>query len=175
MARIALIYGSIAGAIVIATMILGLSLQPDGALSSPVFGYLVMLVALTLIFIGVKKHRDEDLDGVIKFARAFLTGLAIAAVAGVVYVVIWEIYLAATDQAFIKEYAASLIEAKRAEGVSGAELDSFVARMETMKTNYANPLFRVPMTFVEIFPVGLVVALVSAALLRNEKFMPARK
>ena len=43
-----------------------------------------------------------------------------------------------------------------------------------MRTQYANPLFRLPMTFIEIFPVGLLVALVSAALLRNPSFLPAR-
>jgi hypothetical protein len=45
--------------------------------------------------------------------------------------------------------------------------------LETMRTQYANPLFRVPMTFLEIFPVGLLVALVSALLLRNPKVLPA--
>jgi len=30
------------------------------------------------------------------------------------------------------------------------------------------------MTFIEIFPVGLLVALISAALLRNPKMLPAR-
>jgi hypothetical protein len=39
---------------------------------------------------------------------------------------------------------------------------------------YRDPLFRIPITFIEIFPVGLLVALVSAALLRNPKLMPAR-
>jgi len=38
-----------------------------------------------------------------------------------------------------------------------------------------NPLFRLPMTFVEIFPVGLLIALVSAGLLRNPRFLPARQ
>jgi hypothetical protein len=30
------------------------------------------------------------------------------------------------------------------------------------------------MTFVEIFPVGVLVSLISAALLRNRRFLPAR-
>jgi hypothetical protein len=39
---------------------------------------------------------------------------------------------------------------------------------------YDNPLYRLPMTFAEIFPVGLLVTLVSAVLLRNPRFLPAR-
>jgi hypothetical protein len=46
--------------------------------------------------------------------------------------------------------------------------------MEALRRNYANPLFRMAITFTEIFPVGLVVALISAALLRNPRFLPAR-
>jgi len=176
MLRIALIYGSIAGSIVIGTMILGFILDggEKGAASGQVFGYLVMLVALTLIFVGVKRHRDINHGGVIKFLPAFLTGLAIAVVAGVFYVIGWEAYLALTDHAFIEEYAAAAIEKKKAVGVSGAALEAFIADMEKMVEGYANPLFRIPITFSEIFPVGLLMSLVSAAILQNPKVMPAR-
>ena len=47
--------------------------------------------------------------------------------------------------------------------------------MEQFKVQYANPLFRLPMTFIEIFPVGVLVSLFAAALLRNPRFMAARK
>jgi hypothetical protein len=36
-------------------------------------------------------------------------------------------------------------------------------------------MFRLPMTSVEIFPVGVVAPLVSAGLLRNNRFLPARR
>jgi hypothetical protein len=45
--------------------------------------------------------------------------------------------------------------------------------MEVMKQRYASPLFRMPMTFLEIFPVGLVITLFAAGLLRNSRFLPA--
>jgi hypothetical protein len=44
-----------------------------------------------------------------------------------------------------------------------------------MRAEYANPLYRLPMTFLEIFPVGFIVALVSAALIRSSKFLPAAR
>ena len=110
----------------------------------------------------------------IKFLPAFGLGLAIAGVAGVIYVIGWEAYLAATDYAFINGYAAGIIEAKRAAGVSGAALEKITAEMNALVKNYGNPFYRMPMTFLEIFPVGLLIALISAALLRNPKILPAR-
>jgi hypothetical protein len=39
---------------------------------------------------------------------------------------------------------------------------------------YRNPLFRMPITLTEIVPPGLLVSLVSASLLSNSRFLPAR-
>ena len=46
--------------------------------------------------------------------------------------------------------------------------------MQEFADMYANPIFRIPMTFTEIFPVGVLVSLVSALLLRNSRVFPAR-
>jgi len=174
MGGIAIIYGGISGAIVIAIMTIGIVLSPDGSHGGVAFGYLIMVIALTMIFLGVKRYRDSSLGGVIRFGPAFLLGLMIAAVAGAVYVLGWEGYLAATGHKFIEEYAASVIEARKAAGLAGEALAAEIAKMDELKRNYANPLFRLPMTFIEIFPVGAVIALVSAAILRNPKAFPAR-
>lgn len=175
MLRIALVYGSISGAIVIGLMLVGLNLSLNGDVEPSHFlGYLLMIAALSLIFVGVKRYRDRELGGVVKFGKAFMMGLAIALVASLAYIVIWEIYLATIDYQFIDKYAAAVIERKREAGVSGEKLEATVAHMEMMKNNYGNPVFRVPITFLEIFPIALLVALVSAALLRNPNVLPAR-
>jgi hypothetical protein len=98
----------------------------------------------------------------------------VAIVATIAYAAVWEVYLALTHYRFMDEYTASMLAQKKAAGVSGAEYAAFAAQMAEMKKNYANPLFRVPMTMAEIAPVGLLVALVSAALVRNSKFLPAK-
>ncbi len=178
MFAIALKYGAVSGAIVIAVIIAGVLYAggPGGghAFSSMWFGYLVMIVALSMIFLAIRDYRNKTLGGVIKFLPAFGVGLLVAAIAAVTYVIVWEIFLATTHYPFMETYIAQAIEAKRAAGVAGAELDAYVAEMEQMKTAYANPLFRLPMTFVEIFPVGFIIALISAAILRNPKVLPAR-
>ena len=171
-----LTYGLLSGFVIIATMTTGIVLGGEGSfLSSHWFGYLVMLVALTFIFVGVKRYRDVERGGVIRFGPAFGMGLGIAAAAGVAYVVGWEAYLAMTDYAFMDEYVAGIQRAHEAKGLSAAALAEEMAKLESMRVNYANPLFRIPMTFLEIFPVGLLVALVSALLLRNPRLLPATR
>lgn len=171
MTRIILIYGMISGLVIILAII-GTTRLPDA--SSMWLGYLVMLIALSSILVGVKQHRDRDLGGVISFRTALLAGLGIAGVASLTYVVIWEIYLALTGYGYMDQFVASTLAARRATGMSEADYANLVADMDAMRRQYANPLFRLPMTFTEIFPVGLLVALASAELLRNPRFLPAR-
>lgn len=172
--RYALIYGALAGAVVVCIITLGMAFELPGHATSEWIGYLVMLVALSLIFVGVKRYRDIECGGVIKFGRAFKVGLGIAAVAALIYVLGWEIYLAASGRDFMAKYSASIIEGMRAEGASSAAIQSAIGEMQDLAMRYKSPLFRIPITFVEIFPVGLLVALVSAALLRNPRLLPAR-
>ena len=176
MPKIAITYGILSGTITIMTLILGLMISEGGSfLSSELFGYLTMLVALSMIFIGIKRYRDQELGGVIRFLPAFAMGLAIAAIAGVIYTLVWELYSISTDYAFIDSYVNSAIEAKRAAGLSGDGLAQEIAKLEELRADYDKFYIRMPMTFLEIFPVGLVIALFSAALLRNPKILPARQ
>ena len=140
-----------------------------------VVGYLMMLVALSLIFVAIKRQRDEAGGGVIRFWPALGMGLAISVIAGIFYVVSWETAMAVSNLDFATTYANGIIEAQRARGASAREIARTVAEMEAFKRQYADPLFRLPMTFTEIFPVGVLVSLISAALLRNPRFLPARR
>jgi Protein of unknown function (DUF4199) len=171
--RYALVYGGISGAIAIAVLVASIALPLPTHATSVWFGYLVMLVALSLIFVGVKRYRDVECGGIIKFGRAFALGLGMALVAALIYIVGWEIFLAATGRDFMAEYTASTVAGMRADGAAPAAIEATQAEMREFGVKYRNPLFRIPITFLEIFPVGLVVALASAALLRNPKLLPA--
>lgn len=176
MKRYALVYGSLSGLIITFVIVAGLTFaERDGLFSSEWMGYLVMLVALTLIFVGVKRYRDVERGGVISFLPALGMGLAIALVAAAVYVAVWEVYLATTNYAFFDQYIAATAAKREAAGVAAGAIAREVASMEAWRPYYDNPLFRIPITFTEIFPVGLIVALVSAALLRNPKLLPAKR
>ena len=95
--------------------------------------------------------------------------------AAIVYIAGWEAYLAASGWDFMADYSATIIDGMRAEGASAAAIEAKTAEMRGLAEMYENPLMRIPITFVEIFPVGLIVSLVSAALLRNPRMLPAKR
>lgn len=177
MLRYILTYGVIAGAVVgIPLSIMTLSMSGHAMMRyGMLIGYATMLIALSAVFLAIKRHRDSDLVGVIRFWPALGLGLAISMVAGVIYVLAWEASTAIAHADFAGGYARAMIAQKEAQGVSGAALAKFTAQMEQFKLQYANPLYRLPMTFIEVFPVGVLVSLVSAGLLRNSRFLPARR
>lgn len=176
MLRIILTYGTIAGLVAgagLSAITVGLA-GHDMLSNGMAVGYLTMLLALSTIFAAIKRRRDRDLGGVIRFWPAFGLGLGISAVAGILYVACWEATVAATHLDFANDYARFVVAQQRAKGLSGPALDRLVAEMDRFRVQYADPLYRLPMTFMEIFPVGVLVSLVSAGLLRNSRFLPAR-
>ena len=171
MRKTVLVYGILSGGITIATICGTIAVW--GA-HDVWIGYLVMVVGLSAMFFGVKSYRDNTLGGVIKFKTAFIVGLLITLVASAVYVAGWEAYLVVSNDDFMERYTASHIEKLKAEGVSGEQLEKQVAEMDYWKEMYKNPLIRAAMTFMEIFPVGLIIALLTAAILRKSEVLPAR-
>jgi hypothetical protein len=179
MLRRILSYGVIAGLVVCIPFVglmvgwKGPSLEHSNL--SLILGYTTMLVALSTVFIAIKRHRDQELGGVIGFWPALAIGLGISVIAGIFYVLAWEAMLAITHMDFAGSYAKALIAQKKAQGVSGAALAKITAEMEAFKIQYANPFYRLAEGFTEIFPVGVLVSLVSAGLLCNRRFLPARR
>ncbi len=146
--RAILVYGIITGLVLEALFLTSLTLGAHAGEWGIAIGFLTMFIALSTIFVGVKRYRDVELGGVIRFLPALGLGLGIALVAAIFYVIGWEIYLFATDYAYV-------------DVVIGMGFP-----------DYGDPLYRMPLTLTEIGPVLPIVPLVSAALLRNPRFMP---
>ncbi|MCW3836565.1 DUF4199 domain-containing protein [Sphingomonas canadensis] len=170
-----LTYGAIAGLIAGAPMLALTAwadrIQPELGM---VIGYLTMLIAFSTVFVAIKRWRDVEGGGVVRFWPALGMGLGIVALGSLIYAIAWEIALATAGSDFMAEYAAGVIAERKAQGASAAEIAALTAQMESFRAQYANPLFRFAITLTEILPVGLPVALVSAGLLRNPRFLPAR-
>ena len=91
MLRKVLTYGTVAGAIVgVPLSALTIAMNGHALMSYGMFiGYTLMLIALSTVFVAIKRHRDGDLGGVITFWPAFGLGLGISFVAGIFYVAAW--------------------------------------------------------------------------------------
>jgi hypothetical protein len=176
MIRYALVYGSLSGAVMLAVIVASITILPhEGFLASEYFGYLVMLIAFMLIFVGLKRYRDVERGGVIRFLPALGVAALIALVACLVYTLVWEGYLAATGYTFFDEYAANHLANLRTSGASAAKIAEDTAMMEWGRGIYAHWYTRMAFTLMEPLPVAVLVPLVSAALLRNPRFLPATR
>ncbi len=178
MTALILRFGTIAGLIVAIPMVWRMltldASQTTEPLGGMLVGYLTMIVALTMVFIGVKQYRDKVRGGTIRFLPAFGVGLAISTVACLFYVVGWEISMAFSEFDFTRYYSNYMIESAKAKGGSPEQIAQAAADAKEFVAMYGNPLFRMPITFIEMFPVGLLVSLISAAILRNSRVLPAR-
>ena len=163
-------FGLIAGAIMSAMMLLTIPLiDRIGFGTAEIIGYTTIVAAFLLIFFGIKSYRDNQAGRRISFGRAFVVGVLINMVASACYTASWQFIYYKLAPDFGEKYAAYVVEKDRAAGKSQAEIDAKVVEMKEFQERYSNPFFNVAVTFMEPFAVGLIVALVSAGILRRRR------
>ncbi len=170
MRKIVLTYGLIAGAVMAAMMLLTLPFQDRiGFDKAAVIGYTTMVVAFLMVFFGVRSYRDQVADGSVSFGRAIAVGLSIVVVASICYVAAWELIYFFVAPDFADRYAAFAIEQARKAGASDAQIAARMHDMDEFRRMYRNPFANIALTFLEPLPIGALIALVSAVLLRRRR------
>jgi hypothetical protein len=171
MKKIVLTFGLIAGAILSAMMAATIPFaERIGFDNGMVIGYTTMVLAFLLVFFGIRSYRENVGGGQISFLRALGVGLLIVAIASICYVITWEIIYHNFLQDFGDKYAAHAIENVRNSGKPPAEIASEIEEMQRMMALYkSNILFNIAITFLEPLPVGLVMTLISALILRRRE------
>ena len=159
-----LISGAILSAMMLATMPFAEAIGFDRLM---VIGYTTMVVAFLLIFFGIRSYRDHVAGGSVTFGRAFAVGALIGLVASACYVATWQVVYFKIAPDFGAQYQAHLIDRARSRGESQTDLDRRVAEMERFAELYDNPAINAAITFLEPLPVALIIALVSAGVLRR--------
>jgi len=133
-------------------------------------GYTVMLVAFLLVFFGIKSYRDNVGNGEITFGRAFTVGILITLITCFFYVVSWEILYYMLLHDFPEKYGNYLMEKARASGATPEPLNQQLEEVKQMKVLLDNPILAPLIIFIsEPLPVGLVMTLISAAILRRRR------
>jgi len=170
MKKIVLTFGLLSGGIVAMLMNVLMVLCLNGRMdmqNSEILGYTIMVLAFILVYFGIRSYRENVSDGRITFGRAFKVGILITLITCVVYVVVWEVVYFNFIPDFADRYTAMSLQKLRASGASDVEILKHQQDMVQFKKLYANIFVNIGMTFMEIFPVGLLVTLISAAILRK--------
>ena len=141
--------------------------------SGALIGYTGMVIALSLIFFGIRSFRDNQSGGHITFGKALLIGSAITLIASLFYAVAWEITYARSGELFVQQWTDHELKGLREGGATEAELLAAKVKWKDFGEMYKNPIIRFGMTLTEILPIGLLISLLSAFLLRKKGRLPA--
>ncbi len=166
MLRIILVFGLISGAAASAMMWILTTLVGTHEVdfdNGMLFGYATMVIALSLVFFGIRAYREKN-GGRITFMKGLQIGILITLISSLCYAASWEVY---GDKDFVDEYTAYNIDKMKAAGAPEAEVEAARVQGEEFAEMYKVFYIRFGMTLMEILPVGIIVTLISAAILRN--------
>jgi hypothetical protein len=169
MKKAVLTFGLISGGVM--SVLMGGSLlvaNKVGSGHSLILGYTIMVASFLLIYFGIRSYRDNDLAGQISFGRAFACGILIALITSAFYVGIWEVLYFKFMPHFMDGYFAAQIHKVQSSGLDPATTAAQVAAIQHSQQLYQNPFVNMAYTFMEPLPVGLIITLISAAILRRK-------
>ena len=164
-----LISGLVSAALMLATMPFIYRIGLDKGLY---IGYTNIVLAFLLVFFGIRSYRENVGDGQISFVRAFQVGILITLISCIFYVVTWLFIYFNFLPDFFEKYATYMVEQSRAAGASAEEIAKQAEEMRNMKSLLANPLVNAALTFLEPFPIGLIITVISALILRKRRKDP---
>ena len=169
MKKTVLTFGLISGLMI--SVLMGGSLllaNRIGPSHSMMLGYTIMVASFMLIYFGIRSYRDNALAGQISFGRAFACGILITLITTVCYVAMWEVLYFNFMPHFMDSYFAAQFHRIQSSGLDPATTAARVADVQRSQQLYQNPLVNMAYTFIEPSPVGLLITLISAAILRRK-------
>ena len=132
-----------------------------------IIGYAGILLSLVFVFLGVRAYREQRAGQAFGFGKAFQVGLLITLISCALYVVAWMLVYEILMPDFMEKYADHMLASLRASGASEAVIQQQTAKMAEYKAMYQNPFVRIALTFIEPFPMGLLVTVISALILKR--------
>jgi len=165
-----LVYGLISGICVATFMSFSVAYcySKNSFDGSMLLGYTAMLLSFSLIFVGVKNYRDQQNGSVISFGKAFLMSLYMALIASTLYVIGWMIAYYNFFPDFIENLASYQLSPAKVSKMTAAEVAGIREQMANFKIWYATPFGVAAATYMEILPVGIIVSLITALILKRK-------
>jgi len=175
MTKIVLIFGLICGALAGLQMWILMTAVNTGSIdfdNGALLGYATMIIAFTVVFFGIKSYRDNH-GGNISFLKGLQVGILISIIAALVYAACWELYYPKIGDEFMQKYTTYYLDKMKTSGATDAEIETARVEGEKFVEWYKNFFVRFSFSLIEILPVGIIVTLVSAGLLRKRELLPA--
>jgi hypothetical protein len=169
MKKTVLTFGLISGVVTTAMMLATLPfIDAIGFGKGEIVGYTAIILSFLLVFFGIRSYRENAAAGRISFGRGFAVGILITLITCAVYVGTWEIVYFKLMPGFGERYAGYMVAQAKASGASQQAIDASVQEAQKFKEMYDKPLINTAITFAEPFPIGLVITVISAAVLRKK-------
>jgi uncharacterized protein DUF4199 len=132
------------------------------------FGYTAIVASFLPVYFGIRAYRENVGGGTLTFGRGFFVGLMIAVISSLFYVATWQVVYFKLVPDFGDKYQAYALERLKKEGASQQKVDEMVTQMESFKRLLGNPLTNAAITLIEPLPIGLLIAVISAGVLRKK-------
>ena len=169
MKKIVLTFGLICGALMALFMFATLPFVDRIGMDRMIFvGYTGMVLGFMLVFFGIRSYRENIGGGAITFGRAFMVGILITLISSVCYVIAWQILYHTFMPDFFEKYSAHVIEKARASGATPEAIQTQTQQLQKDIALYKHPILHNVFVFLEPFPVGLEITLISALILRKK-------
>ncbi len=126
--------------------------------TSEIIGYVTIGLAMVFVFLGIKTYRDKEGNGAISFGKGFQIGTLIALFPSAAIFIFTALLFMMKGEEFL---AYSL------ENMKDAGSEAQLAQFEANKELFMNPFFQGGVMFLTVFLIGVVVAAVSALILKK--------
>ena len=173
MKKIILTHGILGGALISAIMAFSILKYNDviNFNENMIYGFSFMLIAFILPFISIWKFRKVDGTSY-QFKRAFLLGLGVSFLASLIYVLTWEVVFNIYIPNFMEKYSEFCIKQLAESGATANEVAAKQTEMAHQSVMYVKAWYRMGLTFMEIFPIGLIASLIAALTIRKKNNVP---
>ncbi|NDC29722.1 MAG: DUF4199 domain-containing protein [Bacteroidetes bacterium] len=120
-------------------------------------------------YLCIKSYRQTNPNSEISMKEAMKLGILITFFATTLYAVLWAIINYYFIPDFADRFADHLIEYNRYLGKSPETMRKKIIEMDEYRVNYKKPLVNIIYSFTEILPIGIILSVINAFVLKNKK------
>lgn len=123
------------------------------------------LLAVVMLYLAMKNHRDQNLAGFLSFGQGMVVGLKTTLIFTLLLIVYNFFFTTFIEPDLAKDIFAEQIEQLEEAGTP----DEQIEMTEKMFKIFTNPLVMALMTLLYSFLMGIILSLLAAAIAKNER------